>query len=84
MNRSAFPDTQLTVEDHIAEGEKVVTRWRGEMTHAGTLGGVAPTGRRVTITGITIDRFEGRKIAEAWRSMDTLRLLQGIGALAEA
>jgi predicted ester cyclase len=84
MNRSAFPDMHLTVEDQIAEKDKVVTRWRGEMTHAGALAGVAPTGRRVTITGITIDRFEGGKIVEAWRSMDTLGLLQGIGALAEA
>jgi predicted ester cyclase len=84
MNRSAFPDMHLTVEDQIAEGDKVVTRWRGEMTHAGALGDVAPTGRRVAITGITIDRFEGGKIVEAWRSMDTLGLLQGIGALAGA
>lgn len=84
LNRNAFPDMQLTVEDQVAEGDKVVTRWRGEMTHSGDLGGAAPTGRRVTITGITIDRFEDGKIVEAWRSMDTLRLLQGIGALGGA
>jgi predicted ester cyclase len=81
VNRHAFPDMQLTVEDQIAEGDKVVTRWCGEMTHTGELAGAAPTGRCVTITGITIDRFEDGKIVEAWRSMDTLGLLQGIGAL---
>ncbi len=81
LNRDAFPDMQLIVEDQIAEGQKVVTRWRGEMTHAGELGGVAPTGNHVTITGITIDRFEDGKIVEAWRSMDTLGVLRGIGAL---
>jgi steroid delta-isomerase-like uncharacterized protein len=81
MNRSAFPDMQLTVEDQVAEGDKVVTRWRADMTHTGRFAGAAPTGRRVTITGITIDRFEDGTIVEAWRSMDTLALLQGIGAL---
>jgi steroid delta-isomerase-like uncharacterized protein len=83
-NRDGFPDMRLTIEDQVAEGDKVVTRWRGEMTHAGALGSAAPTGRRVTITGITIDRFEDGKIVEAWRSMDTLGLLRGIGALREA
>jgi predicted ester cyclase len=84
MNRNVFPDMRLTVEDQVAEGDKVVTRWRGEMTHAGALAGAAPTGRRVTITGITIDRLEGGRIVEAWRSMDTLGLLRGIGALGAA
>jgi len=81
LNRSAFSDMRLTVEDQVAEGEKVVTRWRGEMTHTGELAGGAPTGRRITITGITIDRFENGKIVEAWRSMDTLALLRGVGTL---
>jgi steroid delta-isomerase-like uncharacterized protein len=80
LNRTAFPDMRLEVEDQVAEGDKVVTRWRGEMTHLGELGGAAPSGKRVTITGITIDRFEDGKIVEAWRSMDTLGLLRGIGA----
>jgi predicted ester cyclase len=81
LNRRAFPDLRLTVEDQVAEGDKVVTRWRCEMTHLGELGGASPTGKRVTISGITIDRFEDGKIVEAWRSMDTLALLRGIGAI---
>jgi predicted ester cyclase len=51
------------------------------MTHLGELAGVAPTGNRVTISGITIERFEEGKIVEAWRSMDMLGVLRGIGAL---
>ena len=81
FNRAAFPDMRLEVEDQIAEGDKVVTRWRGEMTHLGELGSAPPSGEHATISGITIDRFEGGKIVEAWRSMDTLGLLRGIGAL---
>jgi predicted ester cyclase len=84
LNRGAFADMRLFVEDQVAEGDRVVTRWRAEMTHTGNLGDLAATGRRVTITGITIDRFEQGKIVEAWRSMDTLALLRAIGALEEA
>jgi steroid delta-isomerase-like uncharacterized protein len=84
LNRRAFPDMQLAVEDQVAEGDKVVTRWRGEMTHLGELAGAAPTGKQVTIAGMTIDRFEDGKIVEAWRSMDMLRVLRDIGALESA
>jgi steroid delta-isomerase-like uncharacterized protein len=84
LNRTAFPDMRLVVEDQVAEGDKVVTRWRGEMTHRGDLGGTAPTGKHATISGITIDRFENGKIVEAWRNMDTLGLLRGIGALGQS
>ena len=54
------------------------------MTHTGEFGDVAPTGRRVTMTGISVERFEDGKVVEAWRSMDTLALLRGIGALSDA
>jgi predicted ester cyclase len=84
LNRGAFADMRLFVDDQVAEGDRVVTRWRAEMTHTGNLGDLAATGRRVAITGITIDRFEHGKIVEAWRSMDTLALLRAIGALEEA
>jgi steroid delta-isomerase-like uncharacterized protein len=84
QNRQAFPDLRLAVEDQIAEADKVVTRWRAEMTHSGEMAGFAPSGNLITITGITIDRFDGGKIIEAWRSMDTLAVLRGIGALPSA
>jgi steroid delta-isomerase-like uncharacterized protein len=83
MYRSAFPDTHITVEDLIAEGDEVVTRWRGRGTHQGELFGIAPSGNQVEVTGITISRFEGGKIAEDWTNSDTLGLMQQIGAIPE-
>jgi steroid delta-isomerase-like uncharacterized protein len=84
LNRGAFPDIEITVEDQIAEGDRVATRWSASMTHEGELMGAPPSGRQASITGITIDRFEDGKIVEAWRNMDTLGLLTGIGALPAA
>lgn len=80
-NREAFPDMEITVEDQIAEGDRVATRWRATMTHRGSLIGESPTGNRVVMTGITVERFEDGKIVESWRSMDTLGLLAAIEAL---
>lgn len=82
-NRAAFPDMRIEIEDQVAEGDKVVTRWVATMTHEGELGGAAATGNRVTLAGTTIERFEDGKVVEAWRSMDTLGLLRQIGALPE-
>src|SRR5215217_1749524 len=58
MIRSALPDLRITLEDDIAEGEKVVSRWRAQGTHQGELMGIAATGNEVAITGITIHRIE--------------------------
>lgn len=79
--RDAFPDVRFTSEDQIAEGDRVATRWTSTATHGGQLMGAAPTGSRVTLTGVTIDRFDGGRIVEAWRNWDMLRLLRGIGAI---
>jgi steroid delta-isomerase-like uncharacterized protein len=84
MYRSAYPDTDITVEDQIAEGDAVVTRWTGRGTHQGELLGVAPSGNRVEVTGITIDRFSGGKFVESWTNYDALGMLQQIGAIPEA
>ncbi len=81
MYRSAFPDTDITVEDQIAEGDDVVTRWTGRGTHQGELFGVPPTDNRVEVTGITISRIEGGKIAEDWTNYDALGMMQQIGAV---
>jgi steroid delta-isomerase-like uncharacterized protein len=81
MNRAAFPDMRIDVEDQVAEGDKVTTHWTAIMTHEGQLGDTPATGRRVTLRGITIERFEDGKVVEAWRSMDTLALLREIGAI---
>jgi steroid delta-isomerase-like uncharacterized protein len=59
MNLGAFPDARVTVEDQIAEGDMVATRWRATGTHTSELMGIPPTGRRIEISGITINRFLG-------------------------
>jgi steroid delta-isomerase-like uncharacterized protein len=78
--RAAFPDLTLAIEDTIAQGDCVATRWTATGTHRGDLLGLAPTGEAVAITGITIDRFKNAKIIEAWSNWDTLGLMQQIGA----
>jgi predicted ester cyclase len=55
--RQAFPDFYSIVEEQIAEGDKVVTRWRASGTHQGEFRGVGPTGNSITLTGIGIFRF---------------------------
>ena len=80
MYRSAFPDTHIMVEDQIAEGDDVVTRWTGRGTHQGELLGVPPSGNRVEVSGITLDRISGGKFAESWTSYDALGMMQQIGA----
>jgi steroid delta-isomerase-like uncharacterized protein len=72
----AFPDGQWTVEDLIAEGEKVVIRWKMQATHEHPFRGIAPGGKPVTATGITILRITNGKIAERWVNWDSLALRQ--------
>ena len=83
LNRTAFPDMRIEIEDQVAEGDKVVTRWVATMTHEGSLGGAPPRGKRVTLSGTTIERFVDDKVVESWRSMDTLGLLRQIGAVGD-
>jgi steroid delta-isomerase-like uncharacterized protein len=79
MYRAAYPDTHFTVEDQIAEGNEVVTRWTGQGTHQGELMGISPTGNQVTVTGIEVDRVSGGKIEESWVSYDALGMMQQLG-----
>jgi steroid delta-isomerase-like uncharacterized protein len=81
MYQSAFPDTEITIEDQVAEGDKVVTRWTARGTHQGDLMGVPPSGNRVEVAGITISRIEGGKVAEEWNNYDALGMMQAIGAV---
>ena len=83
LYRGAFPDLRMTIEDMVAEGDRVVTRWTARGTHEGELMGVPPSGKQVTVTGIGIDRIAGGKVAESWGSWDTLGLLTQVGAIPE-
>jgi steroid delta-isomerase-like uncharacterized protein len=77
----ALPDVRMTVEDQVAEGDKVVTRITVRGTHQGELLGVPATGKRIEVTGISVDRIEGGKIVEGWVSWDRLGLLRQLGAV---
>jgi steroid delta-isomerase-like uncharacterized protein len=77
--RGAFPDIKVNVEDVFGDGDKVVLRWSGVMTHTGDALGIAPTGRTVRSQGITIARIVDGKIVEGWDSWDQLGMLEQIG-----
>ena len=79
MFRGAFPDSHVTFDELIATGDRIVERWSATGTHKGALPGVAPTGRRIAISGITIYRIAGDKIIEAWEQLDLLGMWQQIG-----
>ncbi len=79
--REAFPDLEITVEDQIAGGDKVVTRWASRGTHQGEFRGIAPTGNEVSLTGIGIFRFSEGKVVESWDNFDQLGMLQQLGAI---
>ncbi len=90
--RAAFPDARFAVEDQIAEGDKVVTRWTARGTQEGAFLGIAPTGDRVTVSGIEFDRVAGGRIDEAWvgyhpfagPTPDPERVRWGLTAMREA
>lgn len=79
--RTAFPDAHQTVEDMIAEGDKVVARVTLTGTQKGAFMGIASTGKKVTVTGIDIVRFANGKAVEHWGNEDDLGMMQQLGAL---
>ncbi len=81
MRRTAFPDFHVAVEDMVAEGDRVVSRWTAAGTHKGDLMGIAPTERQGTMTGITITRIVGGKVVEDWENLDQLGMLRQLGAI---
>ena len=76
---SGFPDVRFTIEDLIAEGDKVVARWTMQATHTGLFQGIPPTGKQVAMQGITIYRLTNGQISEARSQLDQLGLLQQLG-----
>jgi steroid delta-isomerase-like uncharacterized protein len=79
--RNAFPDLQFTIDEQIAEGNMVVTRWTVHGTHKGELAGIPATGRQATVTGLGIDRLENGKIVESWGIFDQFGMLQQLGVI---
>lgn len=76
---SAFPDLHFTVEDQFVAHDKVATRWRATGTNTGPLGEIQPTGRRVDIQGVIIDRVVDGKVAERWEQLDEPSMMQQLG-----
>jgi steroid delta-isomerase-like uncharacterized protein len=77
--RAGFPDMHWSVEEQIAEGDKVLTRFVWSGTHRGEFLGVSATGRSVTVWGMVIDRFQDGKIKETRFIMDVLGLMMQLG-----
>jgi predicted ester cyclase len=78
---NAFPDAQFTIDDMVAEGDRVATKKTFTGTHTGDLGDIAATGNRVTVQYVDIMRVRDGRIVEHWLSMDQLSLLQQLGAI---
>ena len=79
--RAAFPDLHVTIDDQIAEGDKVVTRYTMRGTHQGAFMGLPPTGKHMAVSGIQIERVVQGQIVEHWRKSDDLGMMQQLGAL---
>ena len=78
---AAFPDLHVHIEDTLAEGDKLVTRWSAHGTHEGELLGIPPTGKQVSVGGTAIDRFENGQSVEHWEIFDQVGLMQQLGVI---
>jgi predicted ester cyclase len=81
---TAFPDVRVTVEQQIAEGDMVVTRWKSHATHTGSLFGMPATNKATSVTGITIDHIVDGKLVESWTEFDNLGSMQKLGVAPRA
>jgi predicted ester cyclase len=81
MHFAAFPDYHSTIEDKVAEGDKVVLRFTSRGTHRGDFFGISPTGKQVTVKGIAVHRIANGKVVENWVTMDMLSVMQQLGVV---
>lgn len=81
MLRSAYPDFKATIDDILAEGDKVVVRMTWSGTHQGEFMGIPATGKSVSIGVIDIIRIAGGKLVEHWGQMDSMGMMQQLGAI---
>ena len=79
--RNAIPDLTYTIEDQIAEGDRVVTRYTASGTHQGEFFGVGATGEWITMSGIMVDRLEDGKMVEEWPEYDLLGVMRQLGTV---
>ena len=78
---AAFPRYEMIVEDLFAEGDRVVVRFTGRMTHQGNFMGFPPSGKTASVPGIIIYRIENGKIAQHWLQMDSMSMMQQLGLM---
>ena len=81
LYKSAFPDCRMKIEEQIAEGDQVVTRWTAHGTHRGSLLGIAPTNKAVTVQGVIISRIRDGKIVEEFETYDAFGMFRQLGAM---
>jgi len=72
------PDIRFEIQDQLAEGDKVATRWIAHGTHQGEFMGIAPSGQRMSVTGMSFHRIEQGRIQESWDDWDALSMLQNM------
>ena len=77
--RNAFPDIKFTIEEQIAQGDKVAERYAIRSTHQGELQGIPPTGKQIKIVSIDITRFLDGKMVERWGEFDSIGLMMQLG-----
>jgi steroid delta-isomerase-like uncharacterized protein len=83
MFRGAFPDIEGTIDEQVAEEDKMVMRYTARGTHEGELQGIPPTGRRVTVMGVVMSRSGGGKMVESWELYDNLGMMRQLGLVPE-
>ncbi len=81
LYKNAFPDCTITINEQVAEGDRVVTRWTAKGTHQGELFGTKPTNKTVTVNGILVSRIANGKVVEEHEVYDTFGMLRQIGAV---
>jgi predicted SnoaL-like aldol condensation-catalyzing enzyme len=79
--RNAFPDINFTIDEQIAEGDTVVTRWTASGTHKGELAGIPPTGKSVTVSGVAVDRIVNGKLVVGWDISDRYAMFEQLGLI---
>ena len=77
----AFPDLHVQLDDMVADGDKLVSRYTVHGTHEGELMGIPPTGKQVSVGGIAIDRFEDGQSVEHWEVFDQMGMMQQLGVI---
>ena len=83
-DRTAFPDVHFAIEDEVAAGDKVVTRFICRGTHEGFLASIAPTGKRMLVSGMILNRFANGRLVESWINFDTFGMMRQLGVISFA